>query len=35
MIRRYLVPALLLTFVILVAVPVLAQVQPIEGCTII
>lgn len=35
MIRRYLVPASLLTFVILVAVPVLAQVQPIEGCTII
>jgi hypothetical protein len=33
--RRFLVPALFLTIVILAAVPALAQVQPIEGCTII
>ncbi len=32
---RFLVPAFLLTFVILVAVPALAQVQSIEACTII
>ncbi len=35
MTRRCVVPALLLTFLILLAVPALAQVQPIEGCTVI
>jgi hypothetical protein len=33
--RRFLVPAFLMTFVILVAVPALVQVQAIEACTII